>query len=258
MRAVFEPGAIDDDFDASLLTDASRLDPLIRELNTCPDVAAQAGFASMWPDDLVLLGGTLAPGNGPGALLVPRATPTIAAAFFADSEERAHAAHIIDGATVANNAAGVLCFTHCGVLITAAKHAPPPASMTESLRQSLRGGAAGTAVATLDGVTGSDDASSLSQPRAAARLSHFVSQQPRFAQPGTLEFDFASEWRKMQVGSIASLCEESIGAGSLVLHPQNSEDIERALLAALHEERRAHLLARQRAAYADICVGLQV
>lgn len=203
VRAVFDAGAVNDDFDPALLIESDKDDPLAAELDRTASAAGSAGFgfARCWPDDLVLLGGSLAPGDGPGALLVPRAHPAIVAALGAESDAFAAAASTkgvdlggYDDAT----AQGARFFSHCGVVISIAKHAPPLLDTMDKLRRDvLRGTPAVAPVGVADG----GDAPA-QQPRAAARLARFVSQQPRFAQPGSLEFDFACEWRLLQVVTV--------------------------------------------------------
>lgn len=185
MCAVYEPGAVDDDFDAALLARDRTLPPT-------PEEAAATGLARCWPDDYVLLNGSLMPGEGPAALLVPRESPAVDAPMTAELGAMAQAAAhsgpipLVPGADAAS--APTVYLSHGDAVISISKHAPPPASSTDNIRRDIA-----------RGTQGDTSAAAAGAPRAAARLSHFVSQQPRFAQPGTLEYDFALEWRKLQV-----------------------------------------------------------
>ena len=207
VRASFEFGAIDDDFDAALLS-ASLQGP------SSPLGAAQV---HCWPDDFVLLGGSLAAGDGPGALLVPRAHPAVVAALGAEAEAASKAAAFgkrpfSARATRDESASGerglvtvisspessTICFSHGVTLLSVSKHAPLAVFKTDKLRRDAIRGIPSVGLVS----ESSDDPATqaaMQQPRAAARISHVLSQQPRFAQPGTLEFDFACEWRKLQV-----------------------------------------------------------
>ena len=264
VRAVFETGAVNDDFDASLLLDATHTDPLHQELRDPDDATSAAGMARCWPDDLVLLSGALStPDGGAAALLVPRAHPAIVASLGAEKAavesaglssgaqavegsvgSSTSAPSLVEGDAMIQGAASASFFTHCGTVISVSKHAPPATSMTDALRRdALRGAAvvpvpAGTLAAEDTEAAASTAATTAAtqQPRAAARLANVVSQQPRFAQPGTLEFDLACEWRQLQ----------------------DQEAVERSLLSTVHEERRALLLAQQRARFDDTTVALQV
>jgi hypothetical protein len=202
VQAVFEHGAIDDDFDPALLHQRGQLDPDHSAETSRPVTSAEL---LCWPDDMVLLGGSLAGEGwgGPGAMLVPRAHPDIIGALAAEALSTGSGG---DNDAPAAADESMRQFQHCGVKVTVSKHAPPRDSTKDRRRQLLT-------------------TTALPLPRAAARLASSVAQQPRFAQPGekvalaaqrcspsfgsrtflvfiltgTLEFDYACAWRRLQV-----------------------------------------------------------
>lgn len=227
--AAFEPGAIDDDFDPVLVASSEEDAGLSSSIASTPPLRC-------WPDDLLLLGGSLAGGGvgGPGAILVPRQHPAILAVFDGADKSRSDGpvSDLADDAGKTDcDLAGPLVrsptvaeFVHCGARVTVSKHA----TFRDSAKNLRRDALSST------GLSGDGSESALPPSRAAARLASVVSQQPRFAQPGSLEFDFACAWRKLQ----------------------DIEAVERSRLMMEQEERRAELLASQYATVGQIAYVL--